>query len=244
MLLCFVAFFDLFGNTQQDRLVKDQFPGAQIWFEKMAQKYPVAQLDHVLFCISDIYLSRTNTIYWPESRLQAIDRAYNSKNQHDPENMFKHDEYLLLHEAAHVLKNHNQKGYVALTLTCAAFAALNGYIYVKAFQQDPTIFNKIKLSIEALLGNLVILTALAQYVQFQEHDADDFVNQYGDERSLQAGADWFMRLEKYMLKDQQYAELTKKLFIIYQDPWHPSPEIRYQKVLDALTSRQIHDAQA
>ncbi|MFA5998922.1 MAG: hypothetical protein WC747_02815 [Candidatus Babeliales bacterium] len=239
--LALSSFLNLHSQPEQDRLVKDHYVGAQAWFEKMTQKYPVAQLDNVLFCISDQYLSRTNTIYWPESRLRAINTAYmKTQNSNDLENMFKQDEYILLHEAAHVLKDHNQKGYVALALTCAAFAALNGYILKKAFKKDSTSFNKVKCSIEALLGNLAILTALASYVQFQERQADEFVNKFGDDRSLQAGAHWLTRIEQCMLKDQQFSEFTKNLIILYQDPWHPLPESRRQKVLEALALRNLN----
>ncbi|MCX5924358.1 MAG: M48 family metalloprotease [Candidatus Dependentiae bacterium] len=242
--LALSSFLNLNGQPVQDLLVKDHYIGAQIWFEKMTQKYPVAQLDNVLFCISDEYLSRTNTIYWPEIRLQAIDKAYTTQNSNDLENMFKQDEYLLLHEAAHVLKNHNQKGYVALALTCAAFAALNGYILEQSFKNKSTNFDKVKLSIQALIGNVAILTALASYVQIQERQADDFANQYGDDRSLQAGADWTARIEECMLQDQQFSEFTKNLIILYQDPWHPLPASRQQKVIDALALRQANLLQA
>ncbi|HSW77101.1 MAG TPA: M48 family metalloprotease [Candidatus Saccharimonadales bacterium] len=239
-ICCFALsfFFSLFGSEQHDRLVKDQFPGAQLWFEKMSQKYPVAQLDNVLFCVSDNYLSRTNVIYWPETRLHAINEAYTHKNHQDLENMFKQDEYLLLHEAAHILKNHMQKGYLALILTCTALATFNSYIAEKVCNNDFTILNTIEYFMHGLVGNIIIFAVLAQYVQLQEQQADDFANEYGDERSLQAGADWFADLEKCMLEDQQHAELIKQLIIIAKDPWHPSPQSRHQKVITALNNQK------
>ncbi len=241
MFLPVLLISSLHGQSTDEQLVKNIYPGAQIWFEKMSQKYPEAQLQNVSFYVSHYYHSGTGAIYWPEDRLQAINVAYTANtNQSALDGLFKEDEYVLLHEAAHVLKNHYAKGSVALALTAVAFAALNGYIAITAIANPaPTYFGWSQLSLAAIIGNSTIVATLFAYIQSQEREADNFANQHADKEALHAGDAY---LNQCIQHDQQLADLTQNL-VNASCSCHPSPINRKQALVAALASRFAHPAQ-
>ena len=225
----------LHGQSIGEQLVKNIYPGAQVWFEKMSKKYPEAQLNNVSFYVSHYYHSDAGAIYWPEDHLQAINNAYTKNtNQSSLDGLFKEDEYVLLHEAAHVLHNHYAKGSVALALTAVAFAALNGYIAITAIANPAsTYLGWSQLSLATIIGNSTIVATLFAYIQSQEREADDFANQHADKQALHAGDTYFNQCIQH---DQQLADLTQSL-VDASCSCHPSPIDRKQALAAALTSR-------
>ena len=226
------------SNAQPEQLVKDIYPGAQCWFEALSKKYPEAQLSNVSFYVSSYCHSGKQAIYWQEDRLQKINVAYSSKtNQNSLSQLFKQDEYILLHEAGHILKNHNTKAYVALAMAALAFAAVNGYITLRAMTNPAcTFFKWSKLSMTAIFANSTIFSSLFFYIQSQEKEADAFANTYADEQALLAGNDYF---DLCIAHDQKLADFVEMLVFT-----HPSLKSRKQEIAKAVASRFVENNQA
>ncbi len=228
------------AQSHDEPLVKDIYPGAQRWFEAMSNKYPQAQLSNVSFYVSSYCHSGKQAIYLQEDRLQKINVAYSSTinpsltDQSHLDTLFKQDEYILLHEAGHVLKNHDTKAYVALALTAVVFAAVNGYITLSAVANPNfTFFGWLKFSMTAIIANSAICATLFSYIQNQEKEADAFANAQADEQTLKAGCDY---LNLCIMHDQQLAYFAENLFAT-----HPSQESRKQEIAKAIASRFVEN---
>jgi len=226
-----------FLNTEvkaaQAQFVKTIYPGAQIWFEKLSQKYLPQQKGNVVFYISDHCYSDSGAIYWSEDRLKEINKAYlDPKISNDIDNLFKKDEYVFLHESLHVMKSHSAKGYVALALTAVNFAALNGYIATSLISGNNSSW--IETIITGAFGNSIIFVSLFKYIQSQEKQADKFANDNGDKQTLQAGIDHF---NSYVEKDQKVASLLQRLIDLFNDPSHQSAQSRVKDATQAIEDR-------
>lgn len=222
-------------KNETSMLVQDSYPGAQAWFTQMAQKYPQANLHAVSFQVSDQYASGPHTIYFPEDRLQAIHQAYlntsNSTNLSVLQAPFKEDEYLLLHEAKHVLDKHNEKGYVALAACVTSMALVNGAAIATATT------NPIAAITTFAAGNSAVIASLYAYIRHQEHQADGFANQHADPQALLAGAAWFHELHASNYRENFCSYFEKTASDLYNDPGHPALSDRAIDAFQALYNR-------
>lgn len=227
-------------NSENDqRFVEFLYPGAQIWFNAMAQKYPQAHLNKIKFCVSDAYEAGLGIIYFPESRLITMNDVFNNSNALDINDdrfaQFAEDEYLLLHEAMHVLSDDAQSRHLATLFAIGSVMALNSWLCYKVVNNDMRILTQIAGSALSASFGYVVLSA---YARFQESRADNFANQNADVKALRAVACWFERLS--MLTQCEHTlmpEIFHSLLIIIQDPEHPSLQSRAKKALQALQIR-------
>jgi hypothetical protein len=232
------------NDSKSDHLeVAYLYPGAQLWFDVMVKKYPQAHLDKMRFRASDDYESGPGMIYFPHDRLQEMHKvfapSYPAEIFFYPTDAmfakFAEDEYLLLHEATHVLCKDVQHGDVAINVAMGTVIALSVLLCCKSSK------NEISLSTQAagsVLGACLAYVALCAYARFQESRADNFANQNADKQALHAGANWFKRLNTLMnFENISVPEIFNSISKVLQDPTHPAPEKRAQKALAALTAR-------
>lgn len=211
-------------------LVQDRYPGAQVWFNQMDQKYPQANLHAVSFQVADQYASGPGVIYFPEDRLQSINQVY-SANSSTTTDQFKEDEYLLLHEAKHVLDKHNEKGCLALAACATGMTLLSGAALATAAT------NPVATVATLTAGNSSILASLYAYVRYQEQQADNFANQHADPKALLAGAAWFHNLHANNYSGNSRSDFEKTASDLYTDPGHPALSDRAINAFQALYTR-------
>lgn len=228
------------NNDECDlQLVADVYPGAQKWYQTMVAKYPQASLEKIQFGISDNYESGQGIIFFPEWRLRDMQQVFGSVHPlRFTEEMFvafAQEEWLLLHEAAHVLKNDTYHGAVAITATTGLMTSM---VLACACAQN---YNKLKTSTGILTvacTAAVGYAALILYGRFQESRADDFANQNADAQALKAGKSWFDRLNTLMnFENISIPDFLNSFSHFLQDPIHPTPKSRALKVLQALIIR-------
>ncbi len=84
----------------------NKYPNAQLWYNGMDEKYPIADLNKYEFCEGVTWFSSGNRILFPPAELSKIDQIYSKKmsNQTVPELdniVLNQQEFILLHEAGH-----------------------------------------------------------------------------------------------------------------------------------------------
>ncbi|MBP6892508.1 M48 family metalloprotease [Candidatus Babeliales bacterium] len=221
------------------QFVISKYPGAQKWYEAMTVKYPQARLDQIQFCISDAYESGDSVIFFPEYRLRDMNTVFGDvKLKKYTAKMFApfaEDEYLLLHEAEHVLKHDVYHGYLAiktsgvLILTVALSAAC-------LWKNDNLNASTGILSTSCIAT--IACVGLIWYSRFQEYRADNFANQNVDAATLRAGKNWFARLNTLMsFENIAIPNFLNSFSQFLQDPAHPTPQSRASKALQALMVR-------
>lgn len=214
-------------------------PGAHFWFQVMIKKYPQAHLDKMRFCASNTYEAGTGIVYFPEYTLKAMDEifqvSYGVRVTQEMFDLFAEDEYLLLHEAMHVLSN-DAKNYNRIDLGSVIGASLISCIlFVKAVRDEIKVQTLAQGTACAIISAYLTMCA---YSQFQEYRADDFANQNSDEKALRAGICWFKRLDTLMsFENILTPEIVQVISKIFQDPEHPLPYYRMIKAKKALGLR-------
>lgn len=225
------------GNGQQ--FVVSKYPGAQKWYEAMVAKYPQAHLDQIQFCISDNYESCETSIYFPEYRLRDMQRVFGNLKSKDftaeKFALFAEDEYLLLHEAQHVLKSDAYHGLLAMTSSAGSILA-TGLSLAYLYKNDKVSASTGILSM--ICTAAIAYTTLIWYARFQEYSADNFANQNADAAALRAGKNWFARLNTLMsFENMAIPDSLNSFSQFLQDPVHPTPKSRANKALQALMVR-------
>ncbi len=223
-------------------LVADKYFGAQQWYETMSKKYPQAHLNKIQFGISDSYESGVGIIYFPEYRLQSMQEIFGNI---DPKEFtkdmflsFAEDEYLLLHEASHVLKNDVRNGGFAVIcgvgLVATAFLRL-----VFNFQKNKIDQPCVQTDCAIVTGaSILACTAVILYARFQEYCADSFANQNADAAALKAGKSWFDRLNTLMnFENIAIPDCLNSFSQFLQDPVHPTPKTRSNSALRSFMIR-------
>lgn len=238
-------------------LVQSQYPGAQKWFNYIAQKYPQAHLEKTAFCVSNTYHSGPGVIYFPQGRLEFMDQVFGAMTEtqikqlaktapdHQDLQQFAQDEYLVLHEAAHVLHQDNQTGEIVFYATLATTALFNSTLLIATItqccQQTELLSGAqtvAKNSLLALAGNTAIAACLYSYIRFQERRADRFANQHADQAALIAGTQWFEQINSLIHQNKTSdSDLAQTIQEIQQDPAHPAARDRGFDSLCALIYR-------
>ncbi|OHE76617.1 MAG: hypothetical protein A3F67_09060 [Verrucomicrobia bacterium RIFCSPHIGHO2_12_FULL_41_10] len=221
------------------RLVQEVYPGAQFWFNAMIKKYPQAHLEQTKFCVSDEYASGVEEIYFPFYVLEMMHKVFKNAHLHGVTDemfvQFAEDEYLLLHEAKHVLSKDIEHGDQAIAGSMVLSFGTSFLLAYKTLKEDINVSTAVAGSVASIAAAYV---ALCSYAQFQERRADDFANQNADARTLRAGACWFKRLDVLMnLESISVPEIFNTIAKIIQDPTHPLPLNRQNKALRALLIR-------
>jgi Zn-dependent protease with chaperone function len=205
----------------------------------MIKKYPQAHLDKMRFCASTTYEAGVGVIYFPEYTLNSMDEVFNFSSS-DPItqkmfDLFAEDEYLLMHEAMHVLCND------AINFERASFGSIVGaslislILFAQVVQGEMSWQTQVKGSV---FGAFVAYVALSYYSQFQEIRADGFANQNCDENALRAGICWFKRLDTVMnLENITVPESVQLILKFLQYHKHPLPQKRIDQASKALTLR-------
>ena len=244
---------DILSSTDsfiEDVFVAKDYPGAQLWFDYMITKYPQAKLESVHFCVSDNYQAGTHVIYFPEFRLKRMNQVFGSLNSKKITDAmlaeFAEDEYLLLHEAKHVMCNDFAHGNKVMDAAFYAFMSFSLTVLanqgVKALDSESNkkLFEKID---HYALGGIAVTATLSApiiclYARFQERRADAFANQTADKRALKAGILWFSRLNTLMnFETIDIPHLIDPLFKFIQDPCHQTPKFRQQQAFKVYNLR-------
>ena len=241
---------DFFDKKSEDVFVSQRYLGAQRWFDYIVKKYPQAKLESVDFCISDNYQAGTNVIYFPEFRLQRMNEVFGSVDFASFTDVmlaeFAEDEYLLLHEAKHVMsddyKNGNRllhtMGYTlaALCLTVGANKCCEESLLDGHKQSLEKIYNYAFVGIGAVA--LCSCPIICWYARFQERRADAFANQTADQKALRAGILWYARLNTLMnFENITIPDCVDPVFKFIQDPYHQTPKFRQQQAMKAYFAR-------
>ncbi len=230
----------LLGSAfQDDQMVFQKYPGAGKWYQVMVAKYPQAHLDQIKFGISDNYESGHGIIFFPEWRLQEMQQVFGdvdsfnfTKNMFAP---FAEDEWLLLHEASHVLKNDTYHGGLAIT---AATGLLMALTLNSAYQIGRDNIEPLTGILTVAGATVVAYASLILYGRFQEGRADNFANQHADAQALCAGKNWFARLNTLMsFENIMIPDSLNSFSQFLQDPVHPTPKSRASKIIQALMVR-------
>jgi hypothetical protein len=224
------------STNLQHVLVSQKYPGAQKWFNYMAQKYPQAKLARVLFYVGDNYESEPGSIYFPDSCLAQMNQVFASGACSELSlDQFKQEEYLLLHEAAHVNNWDSEKGVVAALTVVFGVLILNAKVLSKVAAKKSV---GLKDILTSTLGTAGLTCLWYAYAQHQEKNADNFANQQADKKSLQAGATFFARVKTLMsFENINVPDWLNNAFQCFQDPAHPLPQNRYNAVQKALQNR-------
>lgn len=228
------------SDPDNDHLVVEKlYPGAQFWFNAMIKKYPQARLDKMRFCVSDAYEAGPGIIYFPEYQLKSMNQVFAGAHVSGVTDemfaQFAEDEYLLLHEAKHVLCKDVQHADTVIKTATAATAALALVLLFAAVKDKISFTTQMSGSV---FGIGVAYASLCAYARFQESRADNFANQNSDARALRAGAYWFKRLNTLMnFENISVPDVFNSISKIIQDPTHPAPENRADKALQALAVR-------
>ena len=187
-------------------------------------------LNRIDFVISNHYHSAPKTIFFPKESLEALNQAYQTASVEELQNEFKQEEYILLHEAAHILMHHDEKATVALYLSALALAITNGYFAISFFTNSTASLSQtIQTAWKALLSNAMIIGGVIAYIRQQEKQADGFANAIADERTINGGIDVF----------NSFVQQDKHLFAFLK-PYistHPTPEQRINSIHDSLATR-------
>jgi hypothetical protein len=228
------------GRINQDELlVQSLYPGAQFWFNTMIAKYPQARLNCVKFCVSDSYEATADAIYFPVYRLKEMNKVFVDfgvqKINLDQFEQFKEDEYLLLHEAHHVLNKDGASFDNAVNCALVAFLGLHAALLVKCCQQEDVYWKDVGISVA---GGTGIYVALCLYARYQESNADNFANQIADKNALLAGAVWFEHLD-YALNIYHggFPDCLIDICKTFDDPDHPLPKNRANRARKAYKER-------
>ncbi len=230
-------------DDELDIFVQDLHPGAQRWFEFMMQKYPQAHLNRVHFCVSDNYEAGYNTIYFPEHRLKDMDKVFGhvlvAQITEQMLAEFAEDEYLLLHEAHHILNRDARKQDFVLRATILAIVALNAVALGQIFNQKKI---SMQILVDACAGNCTLVAIFYAYAQYQERQADKFANQNASQSALLAGIDWFKRLDTLLRYENiDIPNWCNDGYRLWQDPVHPLPLSRACRAAKAHKERFCHD---
>lgn len=240
----------LFNKKSEDVLVSQKYLGAQRWFEYIVKKYPQAKLESTDFCISDNYQAGTNVIYFPEFRLQRMNEVFGSVDSQAFTDVmfaeFAEDEYLLLHEAKHVISDDYRKGNSLLYATAYTLAALCLTVGANKCCEESLLEGRRELSEKidtyAFIGMgavaLCSCPIICWYARFQERRADAFANQIADKQALQAGILWYTRLNTLMnFENITIPDCFDPVFKFIQDPYHQTPKFRQQQAMKAYFAR-------
>ena len=197
----------------------DKYPHAEIWYNRMNEKYPVANLHKSEFCQDNQWLSTSNRIFAHPGALQAIDRIYSEKmsnattNEEDNK-VLNMAEFILLHEAGHI-KN-NDFGAVTLGYEMFKINIINAILALGSPESH--------LGIVA--SGLVDETDPMKKCFKRETRADKFACDHAQDADvLQGGLDFFNYLTINNLGEGGYVCLHSK--------------VRAQKVLDEMKRRRI-----
>lgn len=229
------------GGSQEDsqQFVTSKYPGAQTWYQAMAAKYPQAHLEKIQFGISDSYESGVGIIYFPESRLKQMHAIFQGANLRnlaaEKLALFAEDEYLLLHEAQHVLKSDVYRGHLATTVTmCSVLGVALASMYRCKYKDADLVTGFATTACAAA----VAYAGLIMYGRYQESRADDFANQHADAQALRAGKNWFARLNTLLsFENIMIPDCLNSFSQFLQDPVHPTPKSRANKALQSLMIR-------
>lgn len=215
--------------------VKSRYPQAYAWYRDLATKYPTANLSSIEFCISDHHHAGSGVIFWPEQNLKIIDLFYGSSSITPKiQQLMLEDEYLLLHEACHVLNGHTTKGTAAIVAATTASAGLTlGLTAQMCAQAIPAV----TAVAQGALGHVALAAGIFAYARAQERQADDFANQTADQASLQAGAAWHQNNHNELQIPETASPLLQTYIEISSDKAHPAPQERLSSSLQALEKR-------
>jgi len=235
-----IGYINIFYANKAFVEVKSLYPNAYNWYCDMIQKYPSAKLENVSFCISNNFLASTNTIFWPEEILKTIEALYpiNEKTQ-DMLIFFLKQEYILLHEAGHIINNDIPKRRIAALLTLTTVCG--SILYCEAIMLKGNMFLSLKEKkslIIALTTAIASYPLLFIYIRSQESRADNFANQTATKECLEAGIKWHNEIECYFNNEiSSYYLLPKSIQFFINDPEHPTANDRKEAAKKALRDR-------
>ena len=202
--------------VQEKHLVKTDFPYAQAWYDNLVLKYPTAHLDQKLFLqtwrnVDSKYiqhLSWFKNIYFPQDSLETINTLY--KKVVDEQQLTQEEqlslgkeEFLLLHEAAHI--EHQDVAARCYAMT-GIFAGLTGVaqLHTSCGSEDTVIsfleksFNIPKVGATVMhhygmvvIGAIMYAMTFNTFAQTHEVAADKFACDLADMNALQGGIMFF-----------------------------------------------------
>lgn len=200
----------------------EQYPHAQMWFDNMSKKYPVADLNRTEFCADATWSTIDRRIFFPTQGVEEIETIYRKKMGNQTLSPVEHSalkvhEFLLLHEAGH-RKNADS----SIVTACAEFT--------KQQIMRTAMFFSASNSPIAGYG----LSVLANGVDFsdsileKEKRADNFACKHAASTDvLQGGLNFFNYIT--MSGSGQF------------DFLHPNSQQRAQKVVDEIQRRWIDE---
>lgn len=235
LTLAVICLPHLIITDNQKNLVKSRYPQAYTWYRDLATKYPKANLFSIDFCISDYHHSDSNAIFWPECNLKIIDQYYDSSFiAPEIQQLMLEDEYLLLHEACHALKNHVAKGGISLAAATTASTSLAIGLATAAYTE--TISTVVAIAYGAT-GSITAAASIFAYARTQEQEADEFANQNADQLALQAGIKWHQKNHKELQIPDNASAIQQTYIEITSDIAHPAPQERLNNAQQALNNR-------
>lgn len=219
-------------NIPEEFYVKNNYPYAQVWYDEIAKKYPMAHFEQRKFLQArrgilhnDVTWEATfNQIYAHKGDLQRIDEIYKKKSANEV--ISEEDviilnicEFLLLHEAAHV--NNNDSAYRLIAAgTIFPILEIAQMSYTGKVPSLLPWSNSIDQFIPFIIGMIVYYN----YLYHQEARADRFACDHAqDIEVLQGGLQLF-----------NYITTTGLGTFDFE---HPNSETRAQKVVDEINRR-------
>jgi hypothetical protein len=202
--------------VQEKHLVKGTYPYAQMWYDYLAIKYPTAHLDQKLFLqtwrnVDAKYmqhLSWFHNIYFPQDSLETINKLY--KKVTDGEQLTQEEqlslgkeEFLLLHEAAHI--EHGDVAARCLAMS-GILAGLTGLAEIHtsigteakaisllkdSFDVNRTIASAIHHYGIIIIGTMLYVTMFNAFAHTHEIAADKFACDLADINALEGGITFF-----------------------------------------------------
>ncbi|MBV8660524.1 MAG: M48 family metalloprotease [Candidatus Dependentiae bacterium] len=213
---------------QEKDLVKSKYPYAQAWYNDMAKKYSKAHLHQKLFLqrmhyVSPKHISWSSTfnqIYFPQDSLKDIDNLYRRKLSgekliDEEELTLSKEEFILLHEAAHIEHNDMSKRIGSNIGLILAMNFLQMFILqnLEFKNKEPRDLNKLDLikdfdflvtdSLLSITKIIALFCASIEIARCQESAADKFAYELGDINSLHGGVSFFENEEMDPLFDIQ-----------------------------------------
>ena len=195
----------------------DKYPHAKAWYNKMDEKYPVADLNDAEFCEDSNWLSSSNRIYFPSVELTAINSIYNKKMSNQTINEIDNrilniNEFLLLHEAGH--RKNDDMGLVNI-----------GYKIAKQQMARAAMLN---------VNTIPFVGEVMAYV----YNSDEIVKFHLDIEK---------RADKFACDHAQDVDILQGGLIFFNhltinnlnDPLHPNSYERALKVVDEMKRRRI-----
>jgi hypothetical protein len=218
-------------------LVKNHFPNAYQWYLDMSEKYPDAKLSSIEFCICDHHHAKNHTIYFPKSSIEFINSWYKSPQQSSEiQELLAQEEYLLLHEACHVLNYDYEKAeFIKIAALGAGFlSSLNSLVQVCT---QSTIKGALQQGAKGTAVAAVFAAGVLAYTRYQEKNADHFTNQNGDQPTLEAGINWHKENKKELNIPQDVSTLQQLIIEQISDLAHPRPTKRQERAENSYTQR-------